>query len=254
MIIGSKKNQSELMAFLPSMKANMQEWQIISVKLPERGKNRLDQIIQQLLHTYKDKEGIVFPVSDYKAVLVIRMGVINNYAILKTEIESKLPKHDARVIARKMNAAGLKQIQLDLSDKGNGGKISLYKEREGRKDNVFLIADDDIFVRQTLKATLQNYGEVHEVGDGAQVADEYMKCNPDVVLMDIHMPNKNGLDLVDEIMETDTDSFIVIASSDAIRENVIEAMSGGAAGFLAKPVKKEKILEYMNQCITFQGC
>ena len=252
MIIGSKENQAEIMAFLPSMKTNMDEWQIVSVKIPQRGKKYQDRILKELLRIYIDKAGILFPVSDYKIVMVIRLGVINNYAVLKNEIENKMPRHDARVIARKMSAAGMKQIQLDLSDKDRIGKTSLYKEREIRKRNVFLIAEDDIFIRKTLRATLENYGEVHEVGDGAQVAEEYIKCNPDFVFMDIHMPNKNGLELVNEIMETDTDSFIVIASSDSVKENVIEAISGGAAGFLAKPVKKAKILEYINQCITIR--
>ncbi len=253
MIVGNKKNQEEMMAFIPSMKSNMEEWQIISIKMPQRGKQYQDLISQELLRRYQEKDGMLFSVGDYKIVMVVRLGVISNYAVLKSEIESKMPKYDARVVARKMNAAGLKQIQSDLPNKDKDDSISLYEAREKRAENIFLIAEDDAFARKTLSSALKNYGKVYEVGDGAHVIDQYMKCNPDVVLMDIHMPNKNGLSLVDDVMEIDTDAFLVIASADSVVDNVVEAMSGGAVGFLAKPIKKDKMLEYLNQCITFNA-
>jgi two-component system chemotaxis response regulator CheY len=64
------------------------------------------------------------------------------------------------------------------------------------------------------------------------------------------MPNKTGLELVDEIMSIDSDAFVVILSSDSNRENVLASISKGAIGFLAKPIQKDKIEKIMNQCIT----
>jgi CheY-like chemotaxis protein len=252
-IIGNKQNQGELMAFVPSIKNNTAEWQLVTAKIPDKGKLHLNMMMEKLLSLYQDKEGILFPVKDYKIVMLIRLGIINNYSILKSEIENKIPEHGCRVIARKMNLAGLKQIQIDLSERENSAdQNSLYEERSHRHDNVILIADDDQFIRKTLSKTLEQYAQVQEVGNGNDVVQAYLEHNPDVLLLDIHMPGKEGLEVIDEVMEIDTDAFIIFFSSDSVRENVLEALSSGAVGFLAKPVKKDKLVDYLKQCITFR--
>lgn len=60
------------------MKANMSEWQIITAKIPIRGAEEQEKVLQHLLQLYKDKEGLLFPVKDYKIVMVVRLGIINN--------------------------------------------------------------------------------------------------------------------------------------------------------------------------------
>ena len=252
MILGNKKNQAQILAFIPSMKANMDQWQIISVKYPNRSKETQKAIIDELMKLYKDKEGIIFPVSDYKVVLVVHLGLINNYAVLKSEFENHMQNHNCRVVARKMNGMGLKQVQIDLAFKEDTSDLSMYQEREKRRHNVFLIADDDMFVRKSLSKLLSPYGEVVEVEGGASVKPAYLEHNPDIVFLDIHMPGQSGLEIVNSVIDMDTDAFIVMISADSNRENVLEAVSCGAVGFLSKPLKKEKIQEYNNQCITFR--
>ena len=252
MILGNKKNQAQILAFIPTMKANMHEWQIISVKFPNRSKETQTVIIGELMKLYKDKEGIIFPVSDYKVVLVVHLGLINNYALLKSEFEDQMHTHSCRVIARKMSPVGLKQVQIDLSFKDEETDLSMYEERERRKKNVFLVADDDMFVRKTLSKLLSVYGEVIEVESGGSVKPSYLEHNPDIVFLDIHMPGQSGLEIVNSLIDIDTDAFLIMISADSSRENVLEAVSCGAVGFLSKPLIKEKVREYLSQCITFQ--
>jgi len=256
MIISDKKSEAELMAFVPSIKSNMTDWQIISVKVPPQGQAYYDATLKKLFEIYEHKEGVILPVSESKIMLIIRLGNVKNYALLKSEIESKLPKRDARVIAQKMSTIGLKQVQLNLSAKSDGEDEPepLHTQREKREENVFLIAEDDTFVRKAICSALKKYGRVIESEDGANVTDLYTQHNPDIVLLDIHMPHKSGLTLVNEIIEIDMDAFIIIASADSVKDNVIEAISGGAIGFLTKPIKKEKLLDYLAQCMTCSGC
>lgn len=151
-----------------------------------------------------------------------------------------------------MNAMGLKQIQIDLTDRSDSNELSLYEEREKRKENVLLICDDDMFVRKTLVKLVSSYGSVHEVDSGSKVCAAYLECNPDIILLDIHMPEKNGLSIVNEIIDMDTDAFIIMISADSSKENVLEAISCGSVGFLSKPVKANKLNEFRSQCITLR--
>lgn len=250
MIIGGKGNENELMVFIPAIKSNMSDWQIISVKIPSRGKVHYDLTMKQLFDLYEKSDGIILPVNDVKILLIARLGNIDDYTNLKAEIESKLPMKDARVVAKKMSKVGLKEIQLNLSDKTGDGSKSRHEEREERDKNIFLIAEDDVFVRETLSKLLKAHGDVIETEDGSNVKELYLEHNPDIVLLDIHMPHKDGLTLVNELIEADLDAYIIVASADSVKDNVVEAIARGAFGFLAKPIKKEKLLEYIAQCVT----
>lgn len=252
MIIGDKKNEAQLLGLIPSIKNFMWEWQIVTVKIPKSTQASVDEIVKSLYETYKQYEGVLYPVKDGKIVLLVRMGLINNYSILKTEIEEKMPKYNCRVMVRKMSTAGLKQIQIDLSAVNSSiARLNMFDEREKRRQNKVLIVDDDMFVRKTMKSIIGGVAEVVEVDRGDQALTNYLKHNPDVVLLDIHMPNVNGLDLVDELLELDPDAFIVIFSADSVKENVLAAIEKGAVGFLSKPPIKGKLENYLQQCITF---
>lgn len=254
MIIGAQKNREELKQFVRTLKGSVSEWQVITVKFMEDGQSGgdLDEIMRKLFKMYENYEGIIFASTEgRKAIMVVRLGTVNNYSILKTDIENNMPEHNCRVIARKLNSRGMQQIQLDLKGQGDsGGLLSLFEEREKRSKNCFMIADDDVFIRRTVKQMLDPHGDVIEVSAGDQVAGAYVNHNPDVIILDIHMPGKNGLEVLQEIIELDPDAFILVFSSDSIERNVVGALGKGAAGFLAKPVKKEKLIEYVRQSIT----
>lgn len=252
MIIGGKENQATLMDLMPAIKTNPDEWQIVTAKLTDKGAVQLGMALDRLMRVNANREGVVFPVGNYKAVMVVKMGKVENYALLKAEVESTLSQYQARVMVRRINELSLKQLERDfLDDESASGQLSFYKEREQRGENVIMIADDDLFVRSTLRTTLADYGRVCEVGQGSQVGAQYLNHNPDVLLLDIHMPGKDGLSVVDEIIEMDSDAYIIVFSSDSVKKNVLDAISKGASGFLSKPVKKDKLVGYLQQSITF---
>lgn len=252
MIIGSKKNEAQLMAIVPSIKRNMNEWQIVNVMMTRACNAPQSKIIERLMDAYKDYEGIIYTLSDSKIVCLVRLGLINNYSCMKSDLENKMPEQSCRVLARKMSAMGLKQIQIDLMDKDDGGSMSMFRDREERKKNVLMVADDDMFIRKAMNKILGFYGDVIEVDNGGAVVKEYLRHNPDIILLDIHMPGQSGLDLIDKIFEVDADAFIVLFSADSVAENVLQAMEKGAVGFLSKPPSKEKVMDYLNRCITIQ--
>lgn len=254
MLIASKENDALLMALAPSIKNYMSEWQIVNVRILEESPLPQEEIIKKLYQSYEKHEGIIYPVSATRIVMIVRFGIISNYIAMKTQIEQVLPKHCCRIALRKMSGMGLKQVQVDLVIKDESIKLSenMYHQRQNRKKNALLIADDDAFMRKSLSKMLALSGEITEAENGSAVMSEYLKCNPDIVFLDIHMPGHTGLELIHKIIEVDQDAFIIILSADSSAENVKKALEEGASGFLSKPPSKQKVQEYINQCITMK--
>jgi two-component system chemotaxis response regulator CheY len=106
-----------------------------------------------------------------------------------------------------------------------------------------LIADDAKFIREKLKEIFENLGfEVAgEAYDGDSAVNLYEKIRPDLVTMDILMPNKNGIDALREIKEKDPDAKVIIITTLGQENMVIEALETGADEFIVKPFKKKDI-------------
>jgi two-component system chemotaxis response regulator CheY len=108
-----------------------------------------------------------------------------------------------------------------------------------------LIVDDAAFMRMMIKDTLKNSGfeNIIEAADGEIAVQAYKSEKPDLVIMDITMPNKNGLDALKEIREIDPDAKIVMCSAMGQESMVVEAIRNGAKDFIVKPFKSDRILK-----------
>lgn len=122
--------------------------------------------------------------------------------------------------------------------------------RGQNKNNVVMIADDDLFVRKVIRAALRDFAEVVEVADGADVQACYAKHLPDIVFLDIHLPNISGLEVIRSIRKRDLGAHIVMLSADSCIENVRASRFNGSKGFLTKPFEKKRILQLFNACPT----
>lgn len=119
-----------------------------------------------------------------------------------------------------------------------------------RKNNLIIVADDDLFVRKVIKAALQDLTDIIEVTDGADVERIYKEHMPDILFLDIHLPNKLGIDLIRPLLKIDVGAYIVMLSADSSEDNVRNARLRGSKGFLTKPFNKARILHYFNTCPT----
>ena len=124
--------------------------------------------------------------------------------------------------------------------------------RGDNKRNVVMVADDDLFVRKVIISALSDIAEIVEVTDGAEVLEKYKGCTPDILFLDIHLPNISGLDLLHSLRKADVSAYVVMLSADSSEDNVRNSRLKGAKGFLTKPFRKERILHYFNTCPTVQ--
>ena len=107
-----------------------------------------------------------------------------------------------------------------------------------------LIVDDAAFMRISIKnmLTKNGYEVIGEAENGAIGVEMYKELKPDIVTMDITMPEMSGLDALKEIIKTDAQAKVVMVSAMGQEAMVREAIVSGAKGFIVKPFKEEGIL------------
>lgn len=112
-----------------------------------------------------------------------------------------------------------------------------------------LVADDVKLMRSLLKSSLISFEceVIAEVDNGEQVADQVRQHQPDIVFLDINMPGKNGLDVLQEIKQEFGDLFVAMVSGHNSFNNIRRSIELGASGFVSKPYSAVKIRELIDK-------
>jgi two-component system chemotaxis response regulator CheY len=118
-----------------------------------------------------------------------------------------------------------------------------------------LIADDSANMRSILKDLLLRNGfdVAGEAENGKEVLELYEKIKPDVVTLDIMMPEMSGIQALKEIKERYPESRIIMSASMGQQNLVVEAIRAGAADFFIKPVQAEKVVEAIEKALRHKN-
>ena len=113
-----------------------------------------------------------------------------------------------------------------------------------------LVTDDAMFMRTMLKNILINNGHevIGEASNGKEAVLKYMELRPDVVTLDITMPEMDGLQAVKEIMRIDSNARVIMCSAMGQQAMVIEAIQSGAKDFIVKPFQPDRVLDALSRC------
>ncbi|MBP9560010.1 MAG: response regulator [Synergistaceae bacterium] len=114
-----------------------------------------------------------------------------------------------------------------------------------------LIADDSAYMRSILKDLLlrNGYDVIGEAENGKEVLGLYRKLKPDVVAMDIMMPEMSGIQALKEIKENYPEARVVMSAAMGQQHLVVEAIRAGAADFFIKPVQAERVVEAIDKAL-----
>lgn len=114
-----------------------------------------------------------------------------------------------------------------------------------------LVTDDALFMRVTLKNILTNggYEVVGEASNGKESVQLYQQTQPDLVTMDITMPEMDGITAVREIRKQFPNANIIMCTAMGQKNMVMEAVTAGAKDFIVKPFQPEKVLEAVQKII-----
>ncbi|SFC91515.1 response regulator [Clostridium uliginosum] len=112
-----------------------------------------------------------------------------------------------------------------------------------------LIVDDSMFIRVTLRTMLEKNGfkVVGEAENGRVAIDKYKELKPDIVTMDITMPEMEGIESLQKIIEIDPDAKVIMLSAVGQEDNVKTSIMLGAKTFIVKPFKEEHLLKVLNK-------
>ncbi len=115
-----------------------------------------------------------------------------------------------------------------------------------------MVVDDSNATIKKLEVILLDLG--HELvlssKTGVEAISDYQQCRPDLVTMDITMPELDGIEATKRIMELDPNALIIMVTSHGQEQKVMDAIDAGAKGYILKPIRKEKLQETIEKLIN----
>ncbi len=115
-----------------------------------------------------------------------------------------------------------------------------------------LVVDDAAFMRMMIKniVTKSGYEVVGEAENGKQAVEKYAELKPDIVTMDITMPDMDGIEAVKAIKAVDPEASIIMVSAMGQQAMVMDAIQAGARDFIVKPFQQDRLLQAIERVLA----
>jgi CheY-like chemotaxis protein len=127
--------------------------------------------------------------------------------------------------------------------------IETKKLRQNRQPIHVMMVEDDVLTRRLVTNIFKNEYSLITAANAQEAVSNYLLHAPDIVFLDIGLPDASGFDVLQQIIKSDKDAYVVMFSGNSYLDNVVSALSHGASGFIAKPFKKEKMNHYIQNSI-----
>ncbi len=114
-----------------------------------------------------------------------------------------------------------------------------------------LIVDDEPHLRMYIKLILKQLGftEFYEAKNGQEAIEMYERWTPDITMMDVNMPVKEGMEALEEIMQIDSEAIVVMTTSVASRQAVERSVELGASHYIRKDTPKDEVVNILGELI-----
>jgi len=127
----------------------------------------------------------------------------------------------------------------------------IYSLCEHPVEMKVLIADDSEFMRSLLREILEEeYTIAGEAENGVEAIELYGESDPDLVMMDIVMPIRDGIEATDEITDSDPNAKVIMCTSVGQEQKMKNAIQAGAEGYITKPFQKPSVLEEIENVVA----
>lgn len=114
-----------------------------------------------------------------------------------------------------------------------------------------LVVDDALFMCMNIKQMLERHGHtmIGQASNGIEAIEKYKELNPDVVIMDITMPEMNGIDALRHIKEYDANAKVIICSAMSQQKLLAQAIELGVSNFIVKPFKEDFLIYAVEKAV-----
>ena len=165
---------------------------------------------------------------------------------LKTICHKKIDA--AQKVSRETTTKDVTTEAVDVCEYLSPDLVTSIKERRAaRKEAYVMVVEDDPFSQKLVRNALKNNYDHSISGDGSGALMGYIKNAPDILFLDIGLPDIDGHEVLKRLFEFDPDAFVVMFSGNGNRENVMKAIELGAKGFVGKPFTQEKLFQYIGK-------
>jgi CheY-like chemotaxis protein len=250
--------------------ASLENWHFLHVEnAQETSFDWIETILKQMKPMHKDVDCDVVHCADNDVLFISRnlhndqfheiASELTDAAFLQAGGQSEVVHYDLfrdwRIV-RELLFAKTTEVQASVPKpkQHNFGEIAsleaMFSEakklRKARLPlHVMVVEDDPLTRRMVAGAFKENYALITAENAEEAIAN-YLLHAPDIVFLDIGLPDASGFDVLHQIMEIDPDAYVVMFSGNSYLDNVTNALSSGASGFIAKPFKKEKMRQYIH--------
>lgn len=129
--------------------------------------------------------------------------------------------------------------------------LKRWRRNRAGQANVLLVEDDTV-TQRIVRNLLHQECDINIVGSLLEARKHYYESAPDVVFLDINLPDGDGRELLEEIMAHNPNAYVVMFSGEDKMDNISKTLDNGAQGFVAKPFNKQKLMHYIQHCPSVQ--
>ncbi len=165
--------------------------------------------------------------------------------------KTKLDDYTAGLKARKMAAkkAKAEKTRYAALNQPFSAELlaSIAKRRAEHTKPEIVIVEDDPFSRKLVHTALEGQHTVSAAENGHNAISSYVYQAPDVMFLDIDLPDISGHEVLKKVLSIDPDAYVIMLSGNGDKENIMGAIKNGAKGFVAKPFTKDKLFAYIEK-------
>lgn len=133
------------------------------------------------------------------------------------------------------------------------GFAEMKASRRLRFPQHVMIVEDDPLTRRLLTNAFRNDYALITAETAHAAVTEYLIYAPDIVFLDIGLPDASGFSVLQKLVAIDPDAYIVIFSGNSYLDNVTKALNNGASGFIAKPFQRTRLMHYIEDSVLHHG-
>lgn len=119
------------------------------------------------------------------------------------------------------------------------------KLRSARLPLHIMVVEDDPLTRRLVSSAFKEKYAIISAENAREAVASYLLYAPDIVFLDINLPDASGFDVLHQILQQDQDAYVVMFSGNGYLENITHALEAGASGFVSKPFRRQKMYHYI---------